>query len=434
MKIKSYIRKASITGLMNSIGSAVFAIIFLPLLISNIGVRDYGILALLVIFVGISGTADFGLSKAIVYFVPKQKDQHEVNEIFSAVLCLNIFIILIILSVSSTLYFYNINPWNNKDISETLGKLLLVCGTLIIGSLLITSSFRSILEATYNIHLANIGSLLLTILNYALIYLISTITENINALIYASTAIYFLILIYHIIAARLYTNINFHIPTMLTIKSIINYSIGVFFIGVINSLVTPLNRYMVVVLCHDISAYGLFDIGLKVAMIATGCLTAFVSPLLSLFSKYGKPGIIHIKDLLQRYIIGLGVLYFCGCSLFWLFGDFIITNLLHNNSTELFFVTFILLLGVALTGVAEPFNCALLALGDLAILVKIRLLVPIINIAALLLLKVSPLYSIAVAYSLSYAFVSILLVVIFYYNYSYRSTLLKSSTSFTIIL
>ena len=115
IKLGSYLKKSTSTGLINSVGSAVFSVILIPLIISRIGMENYGAWATLMIFIGLSGTADLGLSKSLVYYIPKQKTIEEKGRICSAGLIINCVIIFIIAGAGISAYLLGISVWGENE-------------------------------------------------------------------------------------------------------------------------------------------------------------------------------------------------------------------------------------------------------------------------------------------------------------------------------
>ena len=132
MKLSAYLKKSITTGLGNSVGSALISIVFIPLIIQKIGMEKYGIWALFFIFIGISSTADLGLSKSLVYFIPKQTTKEDVNEVYSAGFFVNSLMVLFVGVVGIIVYWSGVNVWgNNESLSYELGRKFLLCGLII---------------------------------------------------------------------------------------------------------------------------------------------------------------------------------------------------------------------------------------------------------------------------------------------------------------
>src|SRR5688572_17893232 len=66
-----YLRRAASAGLLNSATSAACVALVLPAIIGNIGFEAYGSWAILGAFVGVAGIFDLGMSKALVFLIPR---------------------------------------------------------------------------------------------------------------------------------------------------------------------------------------------------------------------------------------------------------------------------------------------------------------------------------------------------------------------------
>lgn len=412
MKLSNYLKKSISTGLGNSLGSALVSIVFIPLIIQRIGMERYGTWAVLFIFIGISSVANLGLSKAMVYFIPRQKSQKEINEVYSAGFCLNTLMVLFVAIVGLMIYWSGVNIWgSNESISYELGRKILLYGLVVTCCSLATSFYRSVLEAFYKIYLVNVGFLLLTILNYSCVFALSFFTKKIQYFVVCTASVYITILLLHMLLVFLGTEASLRISKRSTFKQVVKKAFNFFSINILDTLVQPTNRYLFILLAGNVKVYGFFDIALKIAMMARGCLGAFAIPLFSVFSGYGKERISEIKQMLNRYLVGLGASYVLGCTLFLIAGKYILDAFIATESPHLFRVSFILILGVALYGVAEPFNRALWALGYLRLSVGIAAILLIVNLFFVFALgHMSPLYRFGGAYALAFAITSVVII------------------------
>ncbi|MFX0053039.1 MAG: hypothetical protein ACFE8U_17330, partial [Candidatus Hermodarchaeota archaeon] len=321
MKLSNYLKKSISAGIGNILGSALIAIVFIPLIIQNIGMEMYGIWALLFIFIGISSIADFGISKSLVYFIPKQRTEEDVNEVYSAGFFLNSLMVLLVGVVGIIIYLSRVDVWgNNQSLSSELGQKLILYGIIIACCSLATSFYRSTLEALYKIYIVNVGYLILTASNYISIYTLSLFTKKVDYFIICTTSVYVIIFLFHLLIVHLNTPVSLHIPKFTSVKRILDCAIGFLSISLLNTIVEPSNRYLFVVLSENAQDYGIFDIALKIAMIFSNCLSTFATPLFSVFAGYGKTRIDEIKRILNHYFIALGGFYIFGCLLFFVAG------------------------------------------------------------------------------------------------------------------
>lgn len=410
-----YLKKSYSTGMFNVAGSAVISAIFIPLIVQKIGLELYGKWALLFLIAGFSNIADFGISKSLVYLIPKQNNQHDSNKIYSAALIMNNLSVLTVAIICTTIYLLGINIWQAEQaFSIETGNKLFIYGSFIACCSLLTQFCRSILEAFYKIYIVNIGFLLLTLLNYIPIYLLTIYTDDINKLIYCTVIINIIILFFHIIAVNFLCKVSFIIPPIKIFKNIFSCSIKFLSIGLLISAILPINRYLLVYLSDDTKIYGAFDISIKIAMMANSCLALFATPLLSLFSGYGKERLNEIKSILKRSLIGLGGAYLLGCFTFFVTGKSVLQWLFKIDTGEVFISSLILIIGMCLTGVSEPFYRAFLGLGNLRFPFVIKTTLIVLNVCIIaLLFNINPLHRISLAIAISYGLTSLVTIAAF---------------------
>jgi uncharacterized membrane protein YagU involved in acid resistance len=82
----------------------------------------------------------------------------------------------------------------------------------------------------------------------------------------------------------------------------------------------------------------------------------------------------------------LFVLYCFGCVAYYLVGGYVVNIIDAENNAALYRVSFILLLGVSFTSVAEPFYRALLGMAKLKAAFYLKILVPVVNVILFCLL------------------------------------------------
>ena len=411
-RFTTYLLKSSVTGLANSIGSALISFIFIPLIISKVGIEKYGTWAVLAIFIGIPSIAEVGLSKSLVYLIPKQRDRLKIDKIYSSGLLLNYATIVLFGLTGVILYCLKINIWGeNALISINDGRNIFICGVIITCCVLATTFYRSVLEAFFKIHLVNLGYLIQTLLHYLVAYIISIYTNDIDFLIVATAAVYFIILVFHLTMVKITTDVAFSMPSIELVRRVLKKSFGFFSVSICFIILQPINRYMVVRFSDDASMYGIFDISIKVAAAASSCLKVFSTPIFGVFSGYGVSQIQKIKKVLIKYFVGLSFGYILGCILFFFIGMELLGFFIETDKALLFHVSMIMLLGFGTSGVAEPFLRTLWALGYVRVAFNVYLIALIANFLVMILLyKASFIYRASIAYSVAYVTVSILTI------------------------
>ncbi len=108
-----YMAKSLATGIPNTLGSALFAIVLIPLIVRNIGKEQYGAWTLLFIFLGLSASLDIGIPKALVYLIPREKNRDEVNRLFTASAFLVGCLMLLVLLFAFALIYFKVPVWGH---------------------------------------------------------------------------------------------------------------------------------------------------------------------------------------------------------------------------------------------------------------------------------------------------------------------------------
>ncbi len=151
---------------------------------------------------------------------------------------------------------------------------------------------------------------------------------------------------------------------------------------------------------------------------------------LIVFAGYGQERIVEIKQIVNRSLLGLGGAYVSGCLFFGVVGKYFFNLLFKNDSADLLHASLILIPGVAVFGVAEPFYRALMALGHLRLAFRINLVYPVVSILLIFFLAgMTALDRFASAYSLGFALTAILHIAMFTIIYSDRKGVRGSSGS-----
>lgn len=419
MQLKSYLQKSISTGLGHSLGSALISLVFIPLIVRNIGVEKYGIWAILAIFTSALSFADLGLPKAMVYFIPKQKSREDITQVYSVGFFLNCFVISLVMVTGVLIYWSGINVWGNTEsLANEFGRRLLLCGIFITCIALATSFYRAILEAFYKIYIVNLGFLLQTILTYTSVYILSFFTKHVEYFVFMTMAVYTFIFFLHVAVVGFKTPVALCPPQFARALEIIKYSLGIFSIGFLTSIMAPANRYLLVLFSGDMRVYGIFDIAFKIALAASRVLQSFAIPFFSFFAGLGKEKIGEIRRILSRCLVGLGGAYFFGLLLFLITGGYILDIFLQNDSIELYNASLILIAGVTLAAVGDPFSRAFLAIGDLRLSFNIKILQPTLNVLLILFLSgLSPLYRVSVACALAWGVTAMVYIVVFKIKY-----------------
>ena len=420
----SYLKKSFFTGAFKTVIVAFSTIILLPLIIQQIGMETYGLISLTMIFGGMAVFVDFGIAKSVTLLIGQDNEKRYVNINVSSAILINILILMLIGLVLIILVYFNVPILGKQlQISDSLKNYIVFVGFILLGLLLINNLLTAVLEAYYLVHYINIGFTISSILLNIFIYLTSLINDSIYILLMAPIVSFLLVSLFLIHAIKKRTNVRLTKPNKNQIIGILSISYKFFNIGLINSLMIPANKYLLIYLTGSSTILGIFDIGLKIAMIANSFLNSIAQPLFGVFSniKNNKKEIFKIASKTSLFIFSL---YIIGNILFYFTGEYITNFIDVKHHEELLLIGMILLIGVTFSSVSEPFYRALLGTERLNEALYLKLLIPVFNVIFYLFLnndnnleKITSSYSIAV-------FLSSFIIIIYYIK-SYKKIYLK---------
>ena len=173
-----------------------------------------------------------------------------------------------------------------------------------------------------------------------------------------------------------------------------------------------MNKYFIIYATGNAAALGIFDIALKITMISNGLLNTIAQPLFGVFSNM-KENAKKIFAISKKISMILFLSYIIGVCIYYIIGKDIMYFIDNIHFDELYTISLILLIGIGMSGVSEPFYRALLGEEKLKEAFYLKLMVPILNIAIILLMwPAQNLEMISKAYAIA-IFSSSLLIIIF---------------------
>jgi len=414
-KLVTYLKKSFFTGAFKTIVVMLSTIVLLPLIISKIGIENYGLVASTMILSGMVAVSDFGISKTVTLLIGEDESKKNANDIVSNAFVINMFmlsLIGIILYILVAIYHVPILG-DSMDIDIELQNYIIFVGFLSLCIMLINNLLTAILEAYYFMHYINVGFMISSVLMNIYIYVISSISESLHLLLLAPTLAFLTVTFYYIFIVAKHTELKTGHISFKEIKNMLNISYKFLNISLVNALVIPANKYFIIYFTGNTAMLGLFDIGLKVAFIANSFLNSIAQPLFGVFSNISK-------DKEKIYKISLKVsgilflLYLVGVVLFNYIGLDLVRFIDHEHAEVLFGITLILMIGISFTAISEPFYRALLSTKRLRAALFLKLIVPFFNVLFyILLFSFTQLDRFVYAHSIS-VFLSSLVIILFY--------------------
>ena len=419
-KLTNYLKKSFFTGTFKTVVVILSTIILLPLIISKIGMQNYGLIALVMILPSMVGISDFGISKTVTLLLGEDKDKKDANNIVSNALAINLIMLLIIgiiLYILIAVYQVSILG-SNLDIDAKLQSYIIFVGFISLSIMLLNTLFTAILEAYYMMHYINVGFMLSSVFMNLYIYLFSIISDSIYLLLLAPTVAFLTVTFYFIWIIFFHTKIRMGHISFSQIKSMLNTSYKFLNISLVNALIIPANKYFIVYFTGSTVTLGLFDIGLKVALIANSFLNSIAQPLFGVFSNINedKEKIFKISKqvsgiLFLLYIVSVVGFYFVGLD--------VVTFIDSSNAEFLYKITFILIIGISFTAVSEPFYRALLSTKRLKSAFVLKFLTPIVNVIFYFsLFELSQIDRFVYSYAIATLMSSIIIII--FYSFTYK--------------
>ena len=256
-KIKSYIFKNLLTGAIKTILSSIITVISIPIIISKIGIGNYGIISIVLVFSSFTGMVDLGLSKGLIYFHNDKANNHK--EI-SAIYFINICLFLIFFFFGGLIYVLDFNLLGkNLDLEPTVLRWINCISILTLSFGIINNLLRASLEANFKLQIVNWG------------FLVQTFIINISWLV---LAIYNADIIFFIFVPLISTliTISYHSfflpsifkllynPELTSIKNVFNITLQFFKVGALNSMHLPIIKFLFIFLIVDQRAIGIFEV------------------------------------------------------------------------------------------------------------------------------------------------------------------------------
>lgn len=391
--IREYIIKSISTGLLASIGNAIITLVFVPLLIINLGQEGFGTWTFLNFYIGLAGFGQLGLSKANVLILNDHKKENEREQYLGGVLVLGGLLSIFFGGAIALFSSYIVSSHPERALQFQDIGILSATGPLLLSIAILNSIFASIQEARLKIHIVNVISFIMTAANYLVAWLVTYKTGDMAAACWATLAVFLIGTITQGYIAFLGYN-SPRMPSLSHLKNILRLSFGFVGLGIINLIIIPLNRYLVVSYGGGMSSHAVFDTGLKLAMAANRLLAMVGVPLFGIFSKLGNSAdaIKQINRLVGKATFLVLLLYVIGILFYGIVGQMLCQILMPDTSEQLWFVSLYLLIGVCAGGVAEPSIRGLWAIKALRVCFVISLITMVVNLIIPLLGSTIPDY------------------------------------------
>jgi O-antigen/teichoic acid export membrane protein len=404
-QIKKYIFKNLYTGLFKTSLTLLMAGVAIPLIIKNIGVGNYGIISIVLVFSSLTGMLDLGLSRSLIFF---KGDSKENSKEISAIYIINLFLFITILFFGIAIFIFNINLLGrNLEVnSRTLRWLNFISITLLsLG--IVNNLLRSSLEANFKLHLVNWGYLIQSaIINIGWL-LLAILKTNIILFLFLPIVSSLITIIYYLFhLPHIYSTIRK--PDKASFKNVFETTLQFFKVGTLNSIHLPLIKYILIFFIGNVSAIGIFELATKLAGLANMVLSYISKPFFSIASKYQETNNDYLWKLIKKVTKFLTLTSIAGYLVFIILNKYIILYFFKEYSTEIFQVLNLVVIGNLFIASSESIQKFLLGSGKVKLVAKIKFMGIIANCIILFLLfsfHMFNLTTIALSYSISLVFI-----------------------------
>lgn len=407
-----YLKKTFITGSFKTIVVSIVTLTLLPLIINKIGLERYGLVSMTMIFGSAVVFVDFGISKTITLLLGKTENLKDKNIIVADSFLISIIILGILAVVLIILDYCNISILGEElDISTNLKRYIVLVGFITLLLSIINNMLIAILDSYLLMHFVNVGFALSSISFNVILFIIGWFFKNDFILVSVPLISSSLLFLYYLIIVKVRTDINIEKPNVNRAKTILSTSLKFLGLSLSSTAALPLSKYALVLLSGNPVYIGVYDLSIKIALLANSFLNSISQPLLGVFSKFQDEN-DKVFKIANKISVIIFLLYALGVLLYYFIGENLVKLIDLENYNILFSTSFMLLLFMSFTSVSEPVYRAFMGVSLLkkAIILKLAgLFVGLI--CYFIFYKYEPLYRISLSYGLALFSSSVLIVI-----------------------
>ncbi|MDA9803133.1 hypothetical protein N9B77_00230 [Flavobacteriaceae bacterium] len=408
----NYLKKSFITGSFKTIVVSVVTLTLLPLIINKIGLERYGLVSMTMIFGSAVVFVDFGISKTITLLLGKTEKLKDKNLIVADSFLISMLILGVLAIILIILDYCNISILGKElDISTNLKRYIVLVGFITLLLSIINNMLIAILDSYLMMHLVNVGFALSSISFNIILFIVGWFFKNDFVLVSVPLISSSLLFLYYLILVKVRTDINVEKPNVNRAKRILSTSLKFLGLSLSSTAALPLSKYALVLLSGNPIFIGVYDLSIKIALLANSFLNSISQPLLGVFSKFQDEN-ERVFKIANKISVIIFLLYALGVLSYYFIGENLVKLIDLENYSILFSTSFMLLLLMSFTSVSEPVYRAFMGVSLLkkAILLKLGGLFAGL-ICYLVFYKYEPLYRISLSYGLALFSSSVLIVI-----------------------
>ena len=292
----------------------------------------------------------------------------------------------------------------NINLNSSEKYCLLITGFFILIFMLLNNLCKSILEANYFMHVVNFSLALFTPVLYLTIYILSFFTDNVLVYIITPLIITSILFVFYVVYIKMKTDIKLVKVGRKQIIYVLKCSLRFLNLGVINSVIMPVMRYLFILMVADVGMYAIFDLSFKVAMLANSLIVSLSVPMFAVFSKLIKEKAAEMSKIAFKIFYISLLVYVAIIVGYHFLGETILSylRLTENNLDVLYNLIFILIVSIGSVAVVEVFYRYFLGDNQLKKAFLIKLSVPITSVIFFFLMSdIEIIYRFIYAYGLS---------------------------------
>ena len=307
---------------------------------------NYGLWAVLGVFITITYVVDFGIWKASVYWLPRRPELRDQYLAAATLLCIAIggsFVLVLLALVTGGWQLFGAAVAAHDDLTWWMAAAVII----VVLSGMLTGLVRGALESLLHGYVVNLGYALLTLLLYATAAVISLWTSDPRALLVGSACVYFVTLLAHVMYLVRIDAFGWKKPGRAIVLSLLIYGLRSSFADLPNNLLVPSLLYLFVVLSPNPVEFGLFDIALKIVILATTALGLLAQPFFALTANAERREHLKVHDVARKFLRVTVALAAIGLVAYWFWGQKVLEYMFDQEGARIFDVSFVVLCGAA---------------------------------------------------------------------------------------
>ncbi len=378
-QIKKYIFKNVYTGIIKSTITLILSVMAIPLIIKNIGIDNYGIISVTLVFSSFTGILDLGLSRALISFQGNQKDS---KKEISAIYILNLGLFVALLLFTLFVFVFKINLLGEKlEIDNFTLRLINTISILLLSFGIVNNLLRASLEANFQLQRVNWGFLIQSAFIHLGWLMLSFIKAPIPYFLIIPIASSLITIIYHLLyLPPIYTKLLK--PDKSSFKNVFGITFQFFKVGALNSVHLPLIKYVIILIVGDARAIGIFELSTKLAVLTNNMLAYISNPFFSIVAKHKEKSKVYLWKLILKVTKFLIAATLSSYILFYIFNKYIIQYFFKEYTSDIFHVLNFVIIGNLTIAASESIQKFMLGVGKVNMIARIKFAGILINLLA----------------------------------------------------